>query len=94
MFIDEECGNLQVVVDGREFTKNNNRMKKSDVLQGYRCQICKKCYRRAWGKHGFSCGYFFCREVVNKLKGRELFSERMIKITLVDTTGIVGSCRI
>ena len=47
MFIDEECGNLQVVVDGREFTKNNNRMKESDVLQGYRCQICKKCYRRA-----------------------------------------------
>ena len=27
MFIDEECGNLSVVVDGGELTKNNNRKK-------------------------------------------------------------------
>ena len=47
MFINEECGNI--------------RKKKSEVLQAYRCQICDKCYRQYWGKHGFSWGYFFCR---------------------------------
>ena len=25
MFIDEECGNLKVVVDGGELTRNNNK---------------------------------------------------------------------
>ena len=29
MFIDEECGSLQVVVDGGELTRNKNRKKKS-----------------------------------------------------------------
>ena len=29
MFIDEECGNLKVGVDGGELTRNNNRKKKS-----------------------------------------------------------------
>ena len=33
MFIDEECGNLKVVVDGGKFTRNNNRNRKSEVLQ-------------------------------------------------------------
>ena len=45
IFINEECGNLQVVVDGREVTRNINRKKKSDVLQAYRCPLCDKCYR-------------------------------------------------
>ena len=29
MFIDEECGSLQVVVDGGELTRNKNKKKKS-----------------------------------------------------------------
>ena len=33
VFIDEECGNLIVVHDGRELTRNINRKKKSYVLQ-------------------------------------------------------------
>ena len=33
MFIDEEYGNLKVVVDGGQFTKDNNRKGKSEVLQ-------------------------------------------------------------
>ena len=33
MFIDEDCGNLIVVNDGAELTRNINQMKKSDVLQ-------------------------------------------------------------
>ena len=32
-FMDEECGNLKVVVDCGELTKNINREEKSDVLQ-------------------------------------------------------------
>ena len=43
MFIDEECGNLKVVVDGGEPTSNNNRKKNSEVLQAYSCQLCDKC---------------------------------------------------
>ena len=35
MFIDEECGNLKVVVDGGELTRNNNRKKWSELLQVY-----------------------------------------------------------
>ena len=37
MFIDEECGNLKVVVDGGEQTRNNNKKKRSEVIQAYRC---------------------------------------------------------
>ena len=37
MFIDEECGNRKVVVDGGEFTRNNNIKKRSEVIQAYRC---------------------------------------------------------
>ena len=33
MFIDEECGNLKVVVDGGKITRNNNIKRKSEVLQ-------------------------------------------------------------
>ena len=46
MFIDEECGNLKVVIDGGEITRNTNRKSKSEVLQAYRCPLCDKCYRR------------------------------------------------
>ena len=31
MFIDEECGNLKVAVDGGDVTRNNNRKKRSEV---------------------------------------------------------------
>ena len=37
MFIDEECGNLKVVADGGELTRNNDRKKSSEVLQAYKC---------------------------------------------------------
>ena len=33
VFIDEECGNVIVVNDGGELTRNINQKKKSDVLQ-------------------------------------------------------------
>ena len=36
MFIDEECGNLKLVVDDGQFTRNNNRKRKSEALQAYR----------------------------------------------------------
>ena len=34
-FIDEKCGNLKVVIDGGELTRNINQKKTSDVLQTY-----------------------------------------------------------
>ena len=46
MFIDEECGNLKVVLDGGEQTRSNNRKRKSEVLQADRCPLCDKSYRR------------------------------------------------
>ena len=36
MIIDEDCGNLKVVVDSGELTRNDNRKKSSEVLQAYR----------------------------------------------------------
>ena len=33
MFVNEECGNLKVVNDGGELTRDINQRKKSDVLQ-------------------------------------------------------------
>ena len=54
MFIDEECGNLKVVVDGGELTRNNNRKKWSELLQVY---VYRKMLQTRWGKHDFSCGY-------------------------------------
>ena len=35
IFIDEECGKLKVIVDGGELIRNNNRKKRSEVLQSY-----------------------------------------------------------
>ena len=46
MFINEECENHKIVVDGEELTRNINQKKKSDVLQAYGCLLCDKCYRR------------------------------------------------
>ena len=46
MFIDEECGNLKVVVDNGQFTRNNNRKRKSEVLQAHTYPLYDKCYRR------------------------------------------------
>ena len=37
VFIDEECGNLTVVIDGLELTRKINQMKKSGLSQAYRC---------------------------------------------------------
>ena len=44
MSVDEEYGNLKVVIDGGYFTRNNSRKGKSEVLQAYRCPLCDKCY--------------------------------------------------
>ena len=48
MFINEECGNLQVVFDDGELTRTNNRQnkKKSEVLHACICQLCDKRCRR------------------------------------------------
>ena len=43
MFINEECGNFKVVVDGGELTRNNDRERKSKVLQAYICQLFDEC---------------------------------------------------
>ena len=46
MFINEECGNLKVVVDGGELTRNNDRERKSKVLQAYICPLFDECWKR------------------------------------------------
>ena len=46
MLINEESGNLKIVVDGEELTRNNNIKKKSEVLQAYRCQLRDKYSRQ------------------------------------------------
>ena len=46
LFVDEECGNLGVVVDGGQLTRDNNRKRKSEVLQAYKCPLCEQCFRR------------------------------------------------
>ena len=46
VFIDEECGNLKVFVDGEELAINTNKNKKLGILQVFRCALCHKCYRR------------------------------------------------
>ena len=65
VFIDQECWNLKVVVDGGELTRDINRKNKPDVLQVYECPLCDISYRRdsffnkhvkysESGKHEFS----------------------------------------
>ena len=44
MFINEECGDLKVVVNDRYLARNNNRKLKSEILQAYRCPLWDKCY--------------------------------------------------
>ena len=39
IFINGECGNLKVVVDGGELTRNNDRKRRSEVLQAYICPL-------------------------------------------------------
>ena len=53
MFINEAWGNLTVVVDGGELTRNNDWKRKSEVSQAYICQILTRL------GYDFSCGYFF-----------------------------------
>ena len=36
MFIDEECENHKLAVDGGEFSRKNNSKKRSEVIQAYR----------------------------------------------------------
>ena len=38
IFIDKECGNVKVFVEGGDLTRNISQ-KKSDVLQAYRCLL-------------------------------------------------------
>ena len=42
MYIDKECGDLQVVIDSEQLTRNNNKKRNSEVLQAYRCPLCDK----------------------------------------------------
>lgn len=69
VFIDAECGNLELVSDGGELNRSISRRKKSDVLQAYVCPLCDKYYmseivssKSMWNianhlsKHDFSCG--------------------------------------
>ena len=39
MSIEQECGNLKLVDEDGELTRNNNRKIKSEVLQAYRCPL-------------------------------------------------------
>ena len=39
MFIDKECGNTDVVVDGREIARNITKKRISIVLKAYRSNI-------------------------------------------------------
>ena len=55
MSIEQECGNLKLVDEDGELTRNNNRKIKSEVLQAYRCPLWGKCYRWIWDKQSFSC---------------------------------------
>ena len=57
MLINEERGNLKVVVDGGELTRNNNGKRKSELLQAFICPLFDKCYKQDCGKYDFSCGY-------------------------------------
>ena len=53
MFIDEECGNLKVDIDGGKFTSNINQ-KKTDALHAYRWPLSDKCCGQ---------GYFFKKQL-------------------------------
>ena len=42
VFIDEDCGNYKVFIDGGELTRNINKKKKYNVLEAYRRTIRDK----------------------------------------------------
>ena len=47
VFIDKECGNLKLVNDDKELTRNINQKKKLDVSQiACWCSLCDKCKRK------------------------------------------------
>ena len=47
VFINKECGNLKVVNDDEELTRNINQKKKLDVSQiACWCSLCNKCKRK------------------------------------------------
>ena len=47
VFINKECGNLKVVNDDEELTRNINQKKKLDVSQiECWCSLCDKCKRK------------------------------------------------
>ena len=54
VLIHEECGNLQVIVDGGELTGNVNKQKKPGVLQA------EKYYR---GEYFFNTNVVYCELV-------------------------------
>ena len=104
VFIDEECGNLKVVNDDREFTRNINQKKKSDILQlpinvHAVTNVAGKSISSITiydivnhsGKHNFCCG-----SVVNSLKYILLIKWIEIVLTqfLLSVTEIVPPCRI
>ena len=45
VFIDNECGNANGVIDGRELTRNITKKRISIVLKAYRSPLCGKCDR-------------------------------------------------
>ena len=48
VLVDEKCGNLKVVIDGGELTRNINQKKTSHILQAYRSSLSDKCCRRRY----------------------------------------------
>ena len=45
VFIDNRCGNVDEVVDGRKLTRNITKKRISIVLKAYRSSLCGKCNR-------------------------------------------------
>ena len=44
VFIEKECGNTDVVTDGRELGRNITRKRIAIVLKAYRSPLSGKCY--------------------------------------------------
>ena len=49
----------KVFVDGGELTRNNDRKRKSEVLQAYLYPFSDNFYKGDWGKYDVSCGFVF-----------------------------------
>ena len=78
VLINEECGDLKVVANGRQLTANINQMKKPDILQAHSVinaigdsisSISIWNIENQLGKYDFS--------IVNNLKGRQLFPDQI-----------------